>query len=277
MIRLSYLFLLLLLAPACAPKKAAVGTVPSPPPAAVAAPAVAEPVPAVIEAPTESAPAPAPIEARAPKPWPNPGRYEEAIAKFEAADAEAMPPEGAIVGVGSSSMRGWHKSIHEDLAPLTIIPRGFGGSCMNDALAFADRIVINYKPRAILLYEGDNDVAGGWAHDQIVEAYEAFFAKVHAALPETRIYVIAIKPSPSRWKHWPAMQAVNSALAASCARDPRLIFIDVATPMLGADGMPRPDIFLNDNLHMNRAGYEIWTAAVKPVLMEREAGFEAAP
>lgn len=211
------------------------------------------------------------------KPWPRPERWEETIAAFEAEDAKQMPPQGAIVGIGSSSMRGWHKSIKADLAPLTVIPRGFGGSCMNDALHYVDRMVIKYRPRAVVLYEGDNDIAGGWTKEQILEAFRAFTARIHAELPETRIYFISIKPSISRWDKWPAMKEANALLAAECARDPRLTYIDVATPMLGADGTPKPEIFLSDNLHMKPEGYAIWTAAVKPVLEAKELKFEKAP
>jgi len=231
------------------------------------------------------APTPAPlvaeVVAEAPKlkPWPDPARFEKQIAEFEAADAQQMPPEGAIVAIGSSSMRGWHKSIKADLAPLTVIPRGFGGSCMNDALHYVDRIVIKYRPRAVLLYEGDNDIAGNWTKEQIVEAFRAFQQRIHAELPETRIYVISIKPSVSRWSMWPRMAEANEALKAECAKDKRMTYIDVATPMLGANGEPKPEIFLNDNLHMKPEGYAIWTQAVKPVLDAAELKYEtpAAP
>ena len=32
--------------------------------------------------------------------------------------------------------------------------------------------------------------------------------------------------------------------------------------MLGPDGQPRPEIFLDDGLHMNAQGYTIWTNLV---------------
>jgi len=88
-------------------------------------------------------------------------KYEKEIQDFESADRKQFPPPGAIVCIGSSSMKGWHSTIVNDLAPLTIIPRGFGGSSMNDALHYVDRIVIPYKPRAVAVYEGDNDIADG--------------------------------------------------------------------------------------------------------------------
>ncbi len=206
--------------------------------------------------------------------WPDPARYEKAVAAFETEDAASPPPKNAIVGIGSSSMRGWHKSIHEDLAPLTVIPRGFGGSDMYDVLAFVDRIVIPYEPRAVMLYEGDNDIAAGLPPEAVLAAFRAFAAKIHQALPQTRIYVLSVKPSISRWSMWPQMVETNELLKAECATDDRLHYIDIATPMLGEDGEPLPDIFLKDNLHMNRKGYDIWTETVRPVLMEHEVKHE---
>jgi lysophospholipase L1-like esterase len=201
------------------------------------------------------------------KEWPDPeARFGKAITEFEERDAVDIPPQGAVLGVGSSSMRGWHSNIAEDLAPLVIIPRGFGGSNMNDVLHFMDRIVLPYKPSKILLYEGDNDIAGGHPVEQVVGTYIEFIDRVHAALPDTMIYIIAIKPSPSRANVWPQMQQANALLKAACDLDERLVFVDVATAMLDESGTVREDIFLNDRLHMNRTGYVIWRDVTRAAL-----------
>ena len=208
------------------------------------------------------------------KTYPDPARFEDQIAAFEMADAKEMPPIGAIVCVGSSSMRGWHKHIADDLAPLTVIPRGFGGSNFNDLMYYLDRIVLKYRPRAILVYEGDNDTAHGISPEKTASMFAEFVAKVHEELPDCRIYFLAIKPSISRWSIWPKMEEANRLIETQCRIDDRLTYLDIATGMLGEDGTPRPDIFLDDNLHMNRKGYEIWRDTVRPVLVEREAGYE---
>ena len=203
--------------------------------------------------------------------YPDPERYRAAIDAFAAEAAEAPPPAGAIVATGSSSMRGWHGRIAEDLAPLAIVPRGFGGSNMADVAYFVEELVLRYKPRAVLLYEGDNDVALGATPAQILGHFDAFAAAIHEALPETRIYILAVKPSLARWHLWPIMQVANAGLADRAAADPRLTFIDVATPMLNEAGEPRPNIFVEDGLHMNGAGYDIWRDVVLPVLLAAEA------
>lgn len=206
--------------------------------------------------------------------YPNPERFENSIKKFEENDKKKQPPEGAIVCVGSSSMRGWHSSIKKDLAPLTVIPRGFGGSNMNDVLHFINRIVINYKPRAILLYEGDNDMAANIKPEKFIVKFNKFVADIHKVLPETRIYVLAIKPSISRWKLWPSMKKSNKLLQEKCEQDELLTYIDIATPMLDANNNPKKEIFKKDNLHMNRKGYDIWTKTVKTIIDEKELKHE---
>jgi lysophospholipase L1-like esterase len=204
-----------------------------------------------------------------------PGKFEKEIQAFEAADQKAFPPAGAIVCLGSSSMRMWHSAIREDLSPLTVIPRGFGGSTMSEALHVVGRVVVPYKPRAILLYEGDNDIGSGIAPETVRDTFLALVTKVRASLPGVRVYVIAVKPSVKRWALWPQMREANRLLAEACAAGEGLTFIDVATPMLDASGNVRKELLKSDNLHMTRAGYEVWRDAVKPVLHKGELASEA--
>jgi lysophospholipase L1-like esterase len=206
----------------------------------------------------------------------DPQRFAEEIQAFDAEDKAAMPPEGAIVITGSSSVRRWHPTIKEDLAGLTVIPRGFGGSTMEDALYWIDRLAITYKPRAVVLYEGDNDTSARYSvpPEKIVQQFEAIVAKIHTALPKTRIYVVSVKPSVSRLATWPQAVATNKMLEALAAKDPLITYIDVATPMLQPNGQVMTDIFVDDDLHLNPKGYVIWSKAIRDVLMKHEAAFE---
>jgi len=211
---------------------------------------------------------------QAPKKYPDPARFESAISQFEKQDHISAPPADVIVCVGSSSMRKWHDTIHQDLEPLTIIARGFGGSNMNDLLHFLNRVVLVYKPRAVVIYEGDNDTAAGIPPAEIARKFHEVVAKIRAALPDARIYFLAIKPSVKRWNLWPRMKQANERIAAQCARDPQLTFVDVATPMMATNGKVKPDIFAKDNLHMNRKGYEIWRDVLRPILLTTEGPHE---
>ncbi len=208
--------------------------------------------------------------------YPNPDRFEMQIAEFEESDKTSPPPTGAVLCYGSSSIRYWHKDLAEDLAPLTVIPRGFGGSNMNDALHFADRAVLPYKPRAILLYEGDNDIGAGVSPEEVIDTFRKFVTKVHSTLPDTRIYIIAIKPSILRWRLWPQIQKTNELFAAECNKNDKLTYIDIATPMLTPEGLPRPELLCMDRLHMNRQGYELWRDIVQQILVKNEGQYENA-
>ena len=205
----------------------------------------------------------------------DPQRFESAIAAFEAADKVSPPAPGGILFTGSSSIRFWHDRLARDMQGLTVIPRGYGGSTMQDAVYYINRVVLPYKPRAIVLYEGDNDIG---AYDipatQVRDLFQLFVAMVHDHLPQTRIYMLAIKPSILRQKYWPQMQSANSLLKAVCESDNRLYYIDVASPLLLPDGSPNPELFREDNLHLNPEGYELWTSVVRPVLMVHEAQYE---
>ena len=205
----------------------------------------------------------------------DPTRFEEAIQRFEEMDSVSAPPEGAILLTGSSSIARWNNQAAAALAPLTVIARGFGGSVMEDVLYYLDRVALTYKPRAIVIYEGDNDTGSYFVpEDKIVSQFEEIVAKVHTALPETRIYVMSVKPSIARWEFWETAQKVNARLHAIAKADSQVFYIDVATPFLQVDGHVMTDIFIDDGLHLNDLGNSIWGSTIKAALMPQEARFE---
>jgi lysophospholipase L1-like esterase len=205
---------------------------------------------------------------------PDPTRLESEIVAFEAADKLQPPPAGAIVLTGSSSITHWNSQAQAALAPLTVIPRGFGSSTMHDLLYYLDRVVLVYKPRAVLIYEGDNDTDGGIAAESIVADLRQIIARIHQQLPQARIYVLSVKPSVARKASWPAAQEVSAQYRQIAAADPLLHYVDVATPLLGADGNVMTDIFVDDNLHLNDKGNAIWGATIKAALLPLEGPAE---
>ena len=205
----------------------------------------------------------------------DPTVWESAMQAFDEQDRASPPPEGAIVLTGSSSIARWNDQAAAALAPLTVIARGFGGSTMEDALYHLDRVALRYKPRAILLYEGDNDTWGRIPEEKIVDHFEQIVARVHEELPETRIYVMSVKPSVARVEVWPAAQKVNGQLKAIAAADPLVHYVDAVTPFMKADGTVMTDIFVDDNLHFNTMGNLIWGATIRAALMPREIRHEA--
>ena len=200
--------------------------------------------------------------------------FEAEIRKYEEGDQKSPPPKGAVLFVGSSSIRMW-KTLEKDFAPLAVLNRGFGGSKASDVLPFVERIVTPYEPKQIVYYEGDNDIVSGRKPEQVRDDVKAFVEQVRAKLPDARIYLIAVKPSPSRFKQWPAYQELNKLLQDYAKAAKGVAYVDVVPEML-KDGQPRPELFLKDMLHMNADGYAIWTKAVRAAL-EAKDGAPARP
>jgi lysophospholipase L1-like esterase len=159
------------------------------------------------------------------------------------------------------------KTLKQDFPSHHVLNRGFGGSELKDSVQFADRIVIPYEPAMVVVYAGGNDINSGKSPEQVFEAYKAFVDKVHAKLPQTDVAYISIAGNPARWAQVEKVKAANELIAEYVNSHPvHLKFINVFPKMLGADGLPRPEIFLPDKLHINAEGYKLWTEIVTPFL-----------
>lgn len=194
-------------------------------------------------------------------------RWEKDIAAFEASDKTNPPPKGAILFIGSSSIRMW-KSLAQDFPQHQVINRGFGGSQVADSTYFAERIALPYEPRLIVIYAGGNDINSKKTPERVFANFQAFVAKIHAKLPETRIAYISIAPNPARWAQIEQIKSANKMIEDFTKTNPKLAFINVFPAMLGEDGLPKPDIYLPDKLHMNTNGYAIWRKVVEPYLQK---------
>jgi lysophospholipase L1-like esterase/kynurenine formamidase len=191
------------------------------------------------------------------------GRWAAEFARFDAADRESPPRPNGFVFVGSSSIRFWN-TLQEDFPNLNVLNRGFGGSRISDVREHLDRLVIAYKPQMVLVYAGDNDLAAGRTADDVVADYKAIVARLEQALPNARVAWISIKPSPSRWRVADQTRAANAEIERFTRDNPRLLYIDVFNPMIGANGLPIPELFVADSLHMTPAGYVLWQSIVNP-------------
>jgi lysophospholipase L1-like esterase len=191
----------------------------------------------------------------------DPARFEKAIAAFEAEDAAKAPPKDVTLFVGASNIRRW-ESLPKRFGKTPVLNRGFGGSHISDVVHFADRIVIKYKPKQIYLSAGGNDLHSGRTPEEVLASFEAFVAKVREQLPKTKLAFISIPPSPARWSEVDQVKAANSLISAACAKN-GADFIDTFTLLLGADAQPRPELYVEDKLHFNEAGYDIITSAIK--------------
>ena len=194
--------------------------------------------------------------------------WQKDIQRFEAADKVNPPAKNGIVFIGSSSIRMW-KNLESDMAPLPVINRGFGGSKIRDAAVYSNRIVTKYKPKIVVLFSGSNDLAGNELDKQpanILNGFMTFVKKVRQDLPDVQIYNISITPTPARFNKLAEIKETNALIKDYCESDEKLFYFDLADQFLTKDGQPRDDLFIEDGLHLNAAGYKIWVDEMKPAL-----------
>ena len=203
----------------------------------------------------------------------DPRVWEEAIVEFEE-DARANGyPENAVVFVGSSSIRLW-TSLVKDMGPSPVIQRGFGGAKLADVDYYAERLVNAYKPAAVVVFAGTNDISEDMTYTprQLADTYKSFVAKVRKDQNNVPIYYIGITPSVLKWNVWDKGQATNNLIRDFIEQDENHTFIDTSVALLEELGEPNPDNYADEflwgGLHLNAKGYAIWTNVIKPYLME---------
>jgi lysophospholipase L1-like esterase len=189
-------------------------------------------------------------------------RWEKDIVAIEKKHVDAKP--GGIAFVGSSSIVKW--KLDKSFPDWPVYNCGFGGSIIKDSTQYAKRIINPLKPKTIVFYAGDNDIAAKRSPQQVSEDYQAFVKEIHAALPKTVIYFLAIKPSVKRWEQYDKQTEANKLVKEFIAKDERLKYIDTIPLMLGKDGKPDPALFVADGLHLSEAGYAKWNEVMKKTL-----------
>jgi lysophospholipase L1-like esterase len=191
-------------------------------------------------------------------------KWEKDIARFEKQDKDKPPPKDAILFAGSSSIRFWN--LEKSFPGKPVINRGFGGSHIADSTHFAPRIILENKPRLIVFYAGDNDIADGKTPQRVADDFQKFAELVRARLPKTKIVFVGIKPSLARLSMRAKQKEANDLIEAYCKKDARLAYLDIEKPMLGEDGKPRKELLAKDGLHMSEKGYKLWATLLEPYL-----------
>lgn len=196
-------------------------------------------------------------------------RFENEIEAFEQQDKENGIDTKEILFIGSSSIRMW-RTLQEDMQPLKVLNRGFGGATTPEVQYFYNRIVTPYKPRIVVVYVGENDIAEGKKPLEVYYAVQKLFRQIKSDFKNTKIVYLSMKPSIARWEMWEDFKQGNTAIKTMCEADTDYYYLETASVMLNADGSIRKDIFIEDGLHLNAKGYEDWTNMVKPLLEELE-------
>lgn len=197
----------------------------------------------------------------------DPLRWEETIQKYEKKDSLNPVEDGALLFVGSSSIAIW-QDIGEYFPDYYILNRGFGGSHFSDLIHYADRIIYPYKPKKIFIYEGDNDIAADEDPKDIFAEAKKLRKMISENLPGVPVAFISAKPAVARWDYKDQYRDLNSRLKKFAEKTPDTEFIDVWDPALDEEGEVYKHIFLEDSLHMNHHGYEIWKNEMEPYLVK---------
>lgn len=198
-----------------------------------------------------------------------PERWEKRIQQFEENDAKNPVAPGAVLFVGSSSIAKW-QDVDDYFPKHRTLNRGFGGSNFTDLIYYAERVITPYKPSKVFVYEGDNDIAQGDSPKTILKNAKKLRKIIKKTLgKEVPVIFISPKPSVARWEMREQYDATNAALKAYAEKTKYTEFADVWTPAIGKDGKVFSHIFLEDNLHMNAEGYEIWQAVLTPFVTRK--------
>ena len=195
--------------------------------------------------------------------------FADEIDRFAQLDKAGLPPPGEVLFVGDSSIRLW-TSLKDDMAPMAVINRGFGGAHIPHVNRYFDRIVAPYHPKAIVFYAGENDLAAGKKPPAVYAHFEHFMKIKTRELGDVPVFFISVNPSKLLFDELPIQRVFNAKVAALAAERDDLTYIDVVEPML-ENGKPK-NIFIDDGLHMNASGYAIWKDVVGKAL--REAGVQ---
>lgn len=195
-------------------------------------------------------------------------KFESEIVVYEQEDQKAGYDPNAILFTGSSSIRMW-KTVDADMEQMKVVNRGFGGSTIPEVTYYADRIIKPHQPKIMVFYCGENDLSNDEAKSSLaLKSFKKFYKYMKENLPDTKVFFIAIKPSIRRWNYWPKMVDANTKIKKYINKKDNYYFVDTASPMLDVEGVVLQDIFIEDNLHMNAKGYEIWTNTLKPILTQ---------
>ena len=198
-------------------------------------------------------------------PAPAPNRFESQVAAYESGDVHQPPPRGAILLAGDSQFFRW-KTVDEDLRGYTIVNRGIDSFQTSDLVHFADRLVLPYRPRLIVLHVGGNDVHTGKAPEVVLGDFKAFVAKVRAVLPDVPIAFSSLTPGPGRWDEADQRKETNRVVKEYVAGQRGLLFVDLWDAMLTKEGQPREDLWVADRVHPSHEGYLVRVRIMRPIL-----------
>lgn len=184
--------------------------------------------------------------------------FESELSEFDRAPA----PPGAVIFYGSSSFRLW-EGVEQAFPGIRVLNRGFGGSTLAECLHLLPRLILPLRPAALVLYAADNDLDQGAAPEHVEYLFKQFVERLREPIPALPIAYVSVKPSPARFWNIGNIRRANDLIRAAATHYPGVDYLDIFPPMLSDTGGPRPELFTEDGLHMNAAGYALWTSQIR--------------
>lgn len=192
------------------------------------------------------------------------------IAEFERRDISNPPPKGGIVFVGGRDVRLW-ETLTEDMAPLAVLNRGFGGAYLEHLTHFTARIIKPYEPRGIVVMAGGEDLADvrGKTPEEVLESFQIFMSALRAHGVTAPVVFVSIRPSPMRATRWLGAKRANGLIERFAMTRDDVIYLDAASLMFTSGEEMRLELFRWDGLSLSAEGYRLLTSRLRPLLLRR--------
>lgn len=192
--------------------------------------------------------------------------------------------EGKIMFYGHSLFTRWgspkwgYRRLDEDIrmkdGSLAVVNHGFGTSTSEELLYYYDRLVRPWKPRALVICSFANDGMYGYNPEQVMDVLVRLMHWARADFPDIKFFLVEDHPKPMG-KHTTTKDMWNSGkirrekynsmlhLYAQTHEDTKVVSLWdkpqlFETPEdVGNFRKVRDDLFVDDTVHPNQAGYDI--------------------
>lgn len=187
--------------------------------------------------------------------------YEDEVKRLEK-DGLKIRFEADTIFYGSSSIRLWI-NLYADFKDIKPVNLGFGGSTLAACVWFFERIMSSYHPKRLVFYAGDNDLGDGRHPEEVFIFFQQLMVKTQARFGDLPCYYISLKPSLNRWHMADQFKFTNNLIETEIIKHSNnWHFVNIFKEMLGPDGNPKREYYVEDGLHLSELGYELWARVV---------------
>ena len=189
---------------------------------------------------------------------------------------QVQQDQGAVVFLGDSITQGWGDNLGNSFPGLKVANRGISGDTTRGVLYRLKEDVLDLNPRAVVLLIGTNDLEDGADPELIAGNVKLILTALRKHTATMPVVVCKVMPSDSTKKR-PAdkIRRINILVDEIVKTDANFVRCDTWTPFADDQGDAREREF-PDLLHPNKAGYDQWAAALKPIFAQLRLTAESA-